>query len=173
MPRIHVCSLSRMSATVAAAGASHLVTLINSGTPVERPGSIPAERHLMLGVSDIVAPIEGLVPPTEHHIRDLVAFVDAWDQAQPLVIHCFAGISRSTAAAYITLCQLAPDQYEADIAARLRQASPAASPNPRLVELADRQLGRDGRMIDAVATIGIGVGAFEGEPFWLPIRDRR
>ena len=76
MPRIHVCSLSRMSATVAAAGASHLVTLINSGTPVERPGSIPAERHLMLGVSDIVAPIEGLVPPTEHHIRDLVAFVD-------------------------------------------------------------------------------------------------
>ena len=34
MPRIHVCSLSRLGETVADSGASHLVTLINRGTPV-------------------------------------------------------------------------------------------------------------------------------------------
>jgi len=50
MPRIHVCPLARIDEIVAATGARSLVTLLNPGTPVERPAAIRPERHLYIGV---------------------------------------------------------------------------------------------------------------------------
>jgi predicted protein tyrosine phosphatase len=91
----------------------------------------------------------------------------AWDQRAPVVIHCFAGISRSTAAAYTAFCALRPDADEAAAAARLRARSPEATPNARIIEMADRLLGRDGRMISAIAAIGRGRDAMEGTIFSL------
>ena len=86
-----------------------------------------------------------------------------------MVVHCYAGISRSTAAAYIGLCALRPDLDEFLLAERLRRAAPSATPNARLVAAADRLLGRRGRMSEAIAAIGRGVDAFEGTPFALPL----
>lgn len=169
MPRIHVCSLSRLQATVAGSGASHLVTLINEGTPVPRPASIPAERHLFLGFNDIIAPLDGMTPPGEEHIHRFLAFIDGWDRRAPIVVHCFAGISRSTAGAFIALCALAPKQDEHGIAHRLRQASAIATPNQLMVRLADGVLGRGGRMVAAIDAIGRGADAFEGQPFNLAV----
>jgi predicted protein tyrosine phosphatase len=51
----------------------------------------------------------------------------------------------------------------------LRAASPTATPNIRIVSLADRLLGRDGRMIAAIEAIGRGVTATEAEPFRLEL----
>lgn len=169
MPRLHVCSLSRLPETVAATGASHVLTLVNVGTALERPAAIPAECHGIVGVSDIVAPLEGHVLPAEEHIRQVLDFVRAWPRERPLVIHCYAGISRSTAAAYIAACAMAPERDEAEIARALRDASPSATPNRLFVEIGDRLLGREGRMVAAVAAIGRGAEAFEGEPFHLVI----
>ena len=42
MTAIHVCSLTRLEETVTLTGARHVITLINAGTPVPRPASIPA-----------------------------------------------------------------------------------------------------------------------------------
>jgi predicted protein tyrosine phosphatase len=165
MPRLHVSPLSRLSDTVRQTGARHLVTLINVNTPVERPPEIMPDRHLFLGVSDIVTPLDGHVTPSEDHVARLLAFVRAWDQDDPLLIHCWAGISRSTAAAYITACALNPQADEVDLAITLRRAAPSATPNARLVAIADTILGRSGRMRDAIAGIGRGREAFEGEPF--------
>ena len=169
MPALYVCSLSRLHETVAATGARHLVTLINVGTPVERPAEISADRHLYLGMSDIVAPMDQHVLPGEAHIRELLRFVQEWDRQAPLLIHCWAGISRSTAAAFIAACALAPGQDEAAIADALRLASPSATPNAKLVALADAVLGRDGRMVTSIARIGRGADAFEGAPFRLDL----
>jgi predicted protein tyrosine phosphatase len=88
-----------------------------------------------------------------------------------MVIHCFAGISRSTAGAFIALCHLAPETDEMELALRIRQSSRVASPNPKLVELADGVLGRDGRMVDAIRSIGTGALAFRTKPFELSIGD--
>lgn len=169
MPSLHVCSLSRLAETVAATQASHLVTLINVGTPVERPTAIGAERHLVVGVSDIVEPMDGHILPAEAHVRAFLDFVEGWDRARPLVIHCYAGISRSTAAVYIAACALAPERDETEIARALRRASAFATPNRLLVAIADRMLGREGRMLSAIAEIGRGAEAFEGEPFCLTL----
>ena len=87
----------------------------------------------------------------------------------PLVLHCWAGISRSTAAAYIAACALAPDRDEAALALVLREASPSATPNARFIALADDILGRQGRMVDAIRAIGRGAEAMEGTPFMLQL----
>jgi predicted protein tyrosine phosphatase len=144
-----------------------VVTLINVGSQVERPSSIPADRHLFLGVSDIVEPLEGHILPGAQHIEQLLGFVRSWGRESPLVFHCWAGISRSTAAAYISACALSPGRDEDSVARALRDASPSATPNARFVALADDILGRKGRMVDAVRRIGRGQDAFEGTPFSL------
>jgi predicted protein tyrosine phosphatase len=167
MPSLHVSPLSRLTDTVRQTGARHLVTLINVNTPVERPPEITPDRHLFLGVSDIVTPLDGHVTPSESHVGQLLGFVRTWDRADPLLFHCWAGISRSTAAAYITACALNPAADEVDLAVILRRAAPSATPNARLVAIADDLLGRGGRMREAIAGIGRGRDAFEGEPFEL------
>jgi predicted protein tyrosine phosphatase len=169
MPRIHVCSLARLPAVVAETGASHIVTLIDASTAVERPLSVSAERHLFLGVNDISEPMDGYVHPSTEHVARLIAFLESWDQTRPLVIHCFAGISRSTAAAFISLCALMPERDEAELAQALRAASHIAYPNRLLVRLGDDLLKRDGRMVAAIESIGRGTLAEEGIPFHVAI----
>jgi predicted protein tyrosine phosphatase len=169
MPRLYVCSLALIAETVAKTGARSLVTLLSPGTGVERPMAIRPERHLYLAVSDIVEPMQGHVLPDAAHLDELLGFVHAWDRAAPMLLHCFAGVSRSTAAAYIAVCALAPKRDEFAIARALRAASPTASPNTHLVALADDALGRRGRMRDGIAEIGRGQECMEGQPFALEL----
>ncbi|WP_439528205.1 tyrosine phosphatase family protein [Pannonibacter sp.] len=166
---LHVCSLARLSETVDRTGATHLVSLINADTHVPRPDRIAAERHLFLGFNDIITPVDGLVPPAENHVAEFIRFVRDWDRRGPMVIHCWAGISRSTAGAYIAACALNPGADEAGLAEELRRRAPSATPNARLVAFADKILGRNGRMIDGVRGIGRGADAFEGTPFEMPV----
>jgi predicted protein tyrosine phosphatase len=167
---IFVSPLSLVETTVADASVSHLVTLINGETLINTPPGIVKERHLRLSMNDISEPRDGLVVPCEDHVSDLIRFALDWDQQAPLLIHCWAGISRSTAGAFISLCALNPDVDEHALARALRRASPTAYPNRRLVALADRVLKRDGRMSAAVEHIGRGRLAEEGQVFFLPAR---
>ena len=166
MTAIYVCPLSRLSETVARSGARHVVTLINDGTKVPRQ-EVEADNHLFIGMHDICEPAEGMVCPEESHAETFLNFIRRWDRQAPVVVHCFAGISRSTAGAFSALCAVRPDLEEAEIARRLRSRSPEATPNGRFVALADEILGRDGRMVRAVQAIGRGAEAFEGSVFCL------
>jgi predicted protein tyrosine phosphatase len=167
---IYVAPLSLVSTTIEHVQVSHLVTLINGDTLVPTPASIPPDRHLRLDMNDICEPADGLVLPCEEHVAELVRFALDWDRNAPLLIHCWAGISRSTAAAFITLCALNPDADEFGLARALRRASPTAYPNRRLVALGDEVLTRSGRMIEAVEHIGRGTFAEEGQVFSLSAR---
>ncbi len=166
---IHVCSLARLHDTVRDSGARHVVTLIKDITLVHRPASITPENHLLLDMDDIAEPIDGYVAPAEEHVGDLIRFVRAWPRAAPLVVQCYAGISRSTAGAFVAACALNPQRDEQAIARAIRDASPTAMPNMRIVTLADRLLGRDGRMITAVQAMGPGQMAYASEPFRLEL----
>ena len=166
---IHVCSLTRLHATVAETRASHIVTLMKDVHMVQRPGHIVAERHLLLDMDDITELRDGYRAPAEEHLTDLIRFVRAWDRSAPLVVHCYAGISRSTAGAFVSACVLNPDRDEAVIAQTIRRVSPTATPNLRIVRLADQMLGRNGRMVMAIEAIGRGADAAEGHPFRLDL----
>ncbi len=170
MASLHVCSLARLHETALAIGAGSVMTLLSpSGVEAVRPPGIKRDRHLVVGISDIVAPKEGYTHAGEAHVAEMLAFFRAWDRGSPLLIHCYAGVSRSTAAAFIGVCALAPGRHERDIAAALRWASPTATPNARLVALADAALRRSGRMIAAIESIGRGAECFEGVPFGLDV----
>jgi predicted protein tyrosine phosphatase len=166
---IHVCSLARLHETVEDTGARHVVSLIGDIGYVERPDGVAPENHLWLRFDDICAPHDGYIMPDEEHVADLLQFVRGWDRQAPLVIHCFAGVSRSTASAYVSVCALNPHRDEASIAQALRLASPTATPNIRVVSLADGLLGRGGRMVAAIDNIGRGAVAEEAMPFRLDI----
>ena len=158
-----------MPEIVRATGARSLVTLIDEGTPVVRPLEIAAERHLFVSMSDIVVAVDGHILPSDAHVAALLDFVQRWDRAAPMLIHCYAGVSRSTAAAFVTACALSPHRDEHDIAAEIRRNSPTATPNARLVALGDAILRRNGRMSAAIARIGRGADCHEGTPFALEL----
>jgi predicted protein tyrosine phosphatase len=170
---IHVCSLSRMHDMVATTGAEHVVTLIRDTSRVTRPLGISEENHLILSIDDIEDEIEGMVAPGEGHVAELLAFVQRWKREKPIVVHCFAGISRSSAAAFITACAVFPERDEGEIARAIRAASKTAQPNPRIVKFGDKLLERNGRMVEAVRAIGKGDfgGGYieEAEPFVIKI----
>jgi predicted protein tyrosine phosphatase len=166
---IHVCSLARLHDTVAETGALHVVTLLKDTDKVERPQTIAEANHLILGMDDIAAPMDGYILPCDEHVARLIAFMRAWERARPMVVHCYAGISRSTAGAFVAACALNPSRDEMGIAQQIRSASATATPNPRIVAIADRLLARDGRMIAAIEAIGRGEMAYEGIPFRLDL----
>jgi predicted protein tyrosine phosphatase len=166
---IHVCSLARLEETVEQTGARHVVSLIGDEARVLRPSCIVAKNHLWLRLHDISVPLDGYIVPAEEHITDLFKFVREWDRRAPLVVHCYMGISRSAASAYATVCALNPRRDETSIALALRRASPTATPNARIVSLADHLLGREGRMIAAIENIGRGDLAAEAAPFRLDL----
>jgi len=167
---IHVCSLARLYATIEETRARHIVTLLRLTDRVQRPHHILEENHLILAVDDIALPQDGYTVPGEEHVARLVQFVRGWDRAAPMVVHCFAGISRSTAAAFTAACVLNPKRDESEIAQAIRAASPTAQPNARIISIADRLLKREGRMIRAVESIGPGSPATEGHPFRLDLQ---
>src|SRR5262245_21736318 len=117
---VHVCPLSAVPDVDAGCNASHLVTCLQDEIVVETPALIKPELPVGLHVYDISQPLPGHVAPDAQHIDKLLDFALAWGGRGPMVIHCWAGISRSTAAALISLAALNPEAPEVLIAQRLR-----------------------------------------------------
>lgn len=168
MSRIIVCPLSRIDDVIRKEQASHLLTLLGPGYMIEAHGAIAADRHLRLKLNDIAEILPGQVAPQREHAEQILTFAGAWDQTSPMVIHCWAGISRSTAAMWMTICKLNPEADEFEILSAMRDRAPHIAPNRLLVAYADELLGRDGRMVDALDAVGPAEAASEGYPFYLP-----
>lgn len=168
MPRIFITSLAALPEIMATHQPSHIVSLLSSGYMIETPNGFPADRHLRLSMHDI-ADEGGLEASARQHIDDLIAFGRGWDAKAPMIVHCWAGISRSTAATYTLLCDRAGPGAEHDIAQTLRARAPHAQPNKLLVRYADEALGRDGAMVRAIEAIGSGEIATEGFPVDMPL----
>jgi predicted protein tyrosine phosphatase len=98
-------------------------------------------------------------------VQQVIEFARSWDRSQPMIVHCFAGVSRSTAAAIISTLVQDPDRDPHDLLRHIRQRSPTATPNPEIIRIADRMLGMEGRLIEATAAIGQGEPCYEGVPF--------
>jgi len=171
MPTIHVCALATLGETVARTGARSVLTLLSNAERHMEQHLLSLDRHLKLELSDIAEAQVGRIVPGAHHVEAILAFLREWDRKAPLVVHCYAGVSRSTAATLTAACLFAPEIPEAELAARLRNASPTATPNPAIIAHADRALGRNGRMVAAVAALGRGAEVTEhlGTPFHLDL----
>jgi predicted protein tyrosine phosphatase len=165
-----VCSLRHLPSVLAARAPSHLISLLAPENMIETPAGVSPDRHLRLGVHDIPYPQAGLIAPDAAMVEEILAFGRGWYAAQPMLIHCHAGISRSTASAFIIACDRNPAAEELQIALHMRRISPQAFPNRRLVAFADDILGRQGRMLEAVEAMGGNDFGAEGVPFDLPAK---
>lgn len=155
MSNLYVCCLAEMPRHVASLGASHVISILTANYMPETPAGIGPDNHLKVACHDIVEPFPDAILPGESHVERIVEFAGTWDRRAPMVVHCFAGISRSTATALIVGTAVQPGQ-ELELAQRLRAAAPHAHPNRLLVSLGDRHLGCNGALIDAVESIGYG-----------------
>lgn len=166
---IHVCSLALLHDTVRSTGASHVITVMADVGQVVRPPSVDASNHLVISMDDIIAVVDGFTAPSADHVERVIGFGRSWDRAAPMVIHCYAGISRSTASAFAIACALNPERSEVSIAQKMREDSPTAYPNRLIVTHADQLLGRNGRMIQALDEMGPGDMSFAGYPFRIDL----
>jgi predicted protein tyrosine phosphatase len=166
---IHVSSLSALDGVTARLQNYELLTLLSPGHPETDWSAFACERHVRLAFHDIVEPMPGLTLPDRDMMQAVLDFGRHTESHQPLLIHCWAGISRSSAAAFAIACDRNPG-FERDIANELRRRAPFVTPNRLMVRLADEILARDGRMIEAIDKIGRGAEAREGEPYQLPLK---
>jgi len=128
-------------------------------------------QHLRLRFHDAHDSSGGEVAPNAEHIDELISFLSGAEPAATILIHCRAGIGRSTAGAYVTACLRSPGSSEQRIAEALRRIAPLARPNETVVRLADDAMGRDGRMSAAISVTGRDlpwIEIDEGVPFELP-----
>ena len=165
---IWICSLAAAPQLVRQLRPSRVVSLLSPYDTFPAFEGFGSNLHLQVPIHDIVDDIGEWRAPDLSDAESVINFVQPWDRAAPMLIHCWAGISRSTASAFITACLHNPEAEEQEIAAAIRAASPTASPNKRLVAHADALLGRNGRMNRAVESIGRGSAAMEAQAFSIP-----
>lgn len=133
--------------------ATHLISLLGVEGIPDTPEMMDSSKHLIVTVDDIVGPISGYTCPSEGHVIELIDFVKKWDCSGPLLVHCYAGVSRSMATALIIMTMFNTGR-EFEAARILRERAPHASPNERIVSIADGVLGLRGKLVAAVTSLG-------------------
>jgi predicted protein tyrosine phosphatase len=165
---ILVSPLSHLSALVRRRRPARVISVLDPGAAFPELGPPYAGRHLRLAFHDAHTPAPGVTVPSADDIARLLAFLAAGDARELLLVHCRAGIGRSTATAFVAACARHPHVPEHAIAAELRRVAPHARPNETVVALADAVLARGGRMAAAIAETGRGlpwIDLPEGQPF--------
>ena len=169
MSMIIVTPLSALKAGIRRYQPSHVITLLSPEHMIETPQGVAPLHHLRISVNDVSDPATAEQPPAPDHVEAILTFADNWNAERPLLVHCWAGISRSMAAAFILLNQRLGAGHEITIANAMRRRAPHAYPNALLVRYADIHLGRDGAMVRAVESMGRGLVVAEGECVELPL----
>ena len=91
-------------------------------------------------------------PPDIDDVRGILAQFRAIPDGARIYMHCFAGISRSTAMAFMCYCSQTEGGDENGWMMLTERSALSGSiwPNELIVRLADQELGRNGAMIKAV-----------------------
>lgn len=151
--RITICGIPEL-ADHGAAGVTHVLSILDPGWPdPEAIARFPAHRRIALRFHDVIAPCPGAVVPRQQDVGRLLEFGREAMAAGPLahlLIHCHAGVSRSTASAALLLAQAEPARPADDIVAEITRQRPRAWPNLLLVEYGEQALGRAGELVPAI-----------------------
>jgi predicted protein tyrosine phosphatase len=150
--RLTICGLGELCSYQASA-VSHVLSILDPGFPDPEDFAGYGQHHrLTLRFHDIIEPVPGQILPQAEHVERLIGFGRdlAGDPLDHLLVHCHAGISRSTAAMATLLARHTPGGGEEGIFARIREIRPIAWPNSRMVDFADDILGRGGRLSAAL-----------------------
>jgi len=155
--RITVCGIEELTEHCET-GASHVLSILDPEWPVpEVFGQFGEHERLELRFHDVIEDIRGTQPPQPSDVARLLRFGRGL-QAEPLetahlLVHCHAGISRSTAAMALVLAQARPDLPADLIFAEILRIRPKAWPNLRMIEFGDTLLQRGRSLVEAVSRL--------------------
>jgi predicted protein tyrosine phosphatase len=148
--RMTVCGIDELGLHCEA-GITHVLSILDPGWPEpEALGAFDGGRRLELRFHDVIEPQPAAILPESRDVEQLLAFGRDLKEAREahLLIHCHAGVSRSTAAAILILAQTRPDRPAEEALFTVVRMRPRAWPNLRMLELGDALLGRRGEIVE-------------------------
>lgn len=134
-------------------GVTHVLSILDPSWPVpDAFGGYGEHERLELRFDDVIEDADDKSPPTEGHVAALLAFGRdlSAEAGAHLLVHCHAGVSRSTASMILMIAQARPDVAADAIVQEVFAHRQKAWPNLRIIEMGDRMLGRDGALVAAV-----------------------
>jgi predicted protein tyrosine phosphatase len=139
-------------------GASHVLSILDPDHPIPQAfGRFGEHDKLELRFHDVIEEDPGMEPPREEDVARILAFGRGLMREPAtrahLLVHCHAGISRSTAAMALILAQALPNLPGCDIMQEMLRIRPKAWPNLRIIEIGDALLSRDGEIIAAAISV--------------------
>jgi predicted protein tyrosine phosphatase len=135
-------------------GVTHILSILDPEWP-DPEAFLAYDPHFRatLRFHDAIEPGPDILLPEKADVEAILTFGRDAAEAGGLLIHCHAGISRSTAATLMILAQGHPHESEEELADRLLQTRPVAWPNSRMIAFADELLDRKGRLMAATTDI--------------------
>jgi len=176
--RLFICGKHEVRG-FAASGLTHILSLEDPETPKETPSWFKG-IHVQLHFHDVESASEArtlrATQPNLEHVAEILRFgrrcLDNTDSTRPatLLVHCYAGASRSTAAAYALACQALGKGEEASALEYVIRLRPEAFPNLLIVKHADELLALGGNMLRVLAPLRKNFSQIVGE--WIASRNR-
>jgi predicted protein tyrosine phosphatase len=137
---------------------SHVLSILDPEWPVpDAFGTFARHEKLELRFHDVIEETPGMIAPSEEHVARLLAFgrtlAELPADAGHLLVHCHAGVSRSTASMALILAQALPEMPAGEIMQTILHIRRKAWPNLRIVEIGDAMLGRGGALAAAAVPL--------------------
>ena len=149
--QVTICGIEELAGHCAG-GITHVLSILDPCWPEPEPLiGFDINRRLRLRFHDVIESQPGWIAPERWDVELLLAFsrdLAAANEAH-LLIHCHAGVSRSTAAATLVMAQTCPDRPADEVLREVARLRPRAWPNLRILELGDEILGRGGKIVEA------------------------
>lgn len=155
--RITICGLDELAGHCEAR-VSHVLSILDPAWPV--PGVFETygeHSRLELRFHDVIEERAEVVAPGPADIERLLDFGRALARqparAAHLLVHCHAGVSRSSAAVALLIARAMPEVAGAAVFTEILRIRPQAWPNLRILELGDAALGRGGDLVAEAARV--------------------
>ncbi len=133
-----ICAKRQVRKTVKRFEATHLISLVDPDDRMARPHRIERGNHLVMFFDDVADPDLPDAPQQEHLLR-AIEWADRLPETARLVVHCTAGVSRSTALSYGLLrCSM----REQDAMAYVMHVRPEARPNLLMMQHLETMFGQ-------------------------------
>lgn len=152
--KITVCGIQELP-DHSAVGITHVLSILDPDWPVpDAFGTFGEHERLELRFHDVIEDTKSMRPPMPEHVEKVLAFGRTMLAEPPpgahLLVHCHAGVSRSTASMILIIAQARPQAPAATIVQEVYRIRGKAWPNLRIIEMGDAMLGRGGELVLAV-----------------------
>jgi predicted protein tyrosine phosphatase len=146
--KIFVCERSAVARKTSQVGATHVLSLLDPGKKPFLHPKTNRQNWLLLHFEDNIDEHEPN-SPTREHVSQILEWGSTLPKDAVVLVHCEAGISRSTAAALALLVQHHGSDKIPECINLLLDVRPLACPNPLITKWADEELGCNGVLHDA------------------------